>query len=144
MVCVAPEGLWHDSFKLCFDFLWRLARRQPRPVAHAEDMRIDRKGFLAERGVEHYVCSLATHAWKRLELVTQSRDFASVMIEECLAQRDDVLRFGVEQTDCLDCLSKAFFSKFDHLLGRLDDLEERLGGDVDSSVGRLGREHDGN
>ena len=54
----------------------RLARREPRPIADAENMRIDGKGLSPEGGVQHDVRGLATDAGKCLQGSPVGRDLA--------------------------------------------------------------------
>jgi len=96
VVRVAPEGLRDDLLQLRLDFVDRLARREPRAIADPENVGVDCKGLLAERRVEHHVGGLAAHARQRLELFSGARHLAVVMIDQRLAEQDDVLRLGVE------------------------------------------------
>src|SRR3982751_887721 len=112
---VTPEGLRHDLLQLRLDVVDGLARRQAGAVADAEDVRVDRERLLAKRGVEHDVCGLTAYAGKRLELFAGARDLAIILIDQRLAERDHVLRLGVEEADRLDRLAHTLFSELDHL-----------------------------
>jgi len=142
MVSVAPKRLRNDLLKLGFHFVDCLTGRQTRAVAHAEDVRVDGKCFLAERCIEHNVGRLSTDAGKRLELVSRPRDVAAVLGDELLAERDDVLRLRVEQADRLDGRPQVVLAEFDHLLRGFYVLEQGLGGDVHAGVRCLRRKHD--
>jgi len=50
---------------------------------------------------------------------------------------------GVEQADRLDRVAEALLAELDHVLRRLDMLEQRPRGDVDARVRRLGGKDDG-
>lgn len=102
MMRVAPEGLGNDPFKLRFDLVDGLPGRKPGAVADAEDMGIDREGFLAERGVEHDIGRLAADAGKLLQLFPGGRDLAPMALDQRLAERNDIPRLGVEKADRLD------------------------------------------
>jgi hypothetical protein len=102
MMRVAAERLRDNLFELGFDHVDCFARSQAGAVADAEDVRIDRKRLLAERGVEDDVRSLAADARQRLQFLASAWDFAAVVINQRLAQGDDILRLGVEQADRLD------------------------------------------
>jgi hypothetical protein len=106
-------------------------------------MRVHRKSLLAECGVENDVRCLTTHPGKLLQFLARSRDLASVIVDQRSAERDDVLRFRVEQAYRLDRLAKRFLTEVHHLLRRLDVLEERFGRDVHACVCRLRRKHNG-
>ena len=93
---VAPEWLRDDLFELRFYIVDRLAWCEPSAVANPEDMGVDGECLLAERCVEHHVGRLATDAWQSLQLLSSSRDLTAMIVDECLAERDDVLRLGVE------------------------------------------------
>jgi hypothetical protein len=81
VVRVAAERLGHDLLELGFDLVDRLARRESGTVADAEYVRVDREGFLAEGGVEHDVCGLASDAGERLQLFARLRDLAAVIVD---------------------------------------------------------------
>ena len=59
MVRIAAEGLGHDLLEPGLDLVDGLAGRESGAVADAEDVGVDRKRLLAERGVEDHVGSLA-------------------------------------------------------------------------------------
>ena len=65
-------------------------------------------------------------------------------VDQRLAERDDILRLGVEQADGLDGLTEPFLAEINHLARGLDMLEEWFRGDVHARIGRLRRQHDGN
>ena len=54
-----PEGLRHALFQLGLDLLGRLALGEAGAVADAEDVRVDREGFLPEGAIKHDVGGLA-------------------------------------------------------------------------------------
>ena len=135
---VAAEGLGHDLVEFALDFVDVLAGSEASAVADAEDMRVDSERFLAERGVEHDICGFAADSGKRLQLLAGAGDFATMPIDQSLAERDDVLRLGVEQADRLDRVAKMFFPEINHLLRSFDAFEERAGCDIDACIRRLG------
>ena len=144
MVSVPPEGLGNDPVELCFDLLGSLSRGKPGSIADPEDMGIDRKGLLPEGSVENHVGGFPANSGECLQLVSCPRDLAAIVIDERPAERDHVLRLGVEQADGLDRLAQPLFSKIDHLPGRPDPPEQWPCRNVDAGVGRLSRQHDCN
>jgi hypothetical protein len=62
MMSVSPKGLGNNLLELHFDVIHSLAGCQSGAVTDAKDVRVDSKGFLAERGIEHNICSLAANA----------------------------------------------------------------------------------
>ena len=102
MVRVAAEGLGHDLFELGLDLVDILAWREASAVADPEHVRVDRERLLAERGVEHHVGGLAADAGQGLKVLARARHFAAMPVDQRLAERDHVLRLGVEQADRLD------------------------------------------
>ena len=102
MVSIAAEGLRDDLLELGLDLVDGVAGRQARAVADAEYVRVDREGFLSEGGVEHDIRRLASYAGKRLKLLARARDLPAMIVDQRLAERDDVLRLGVEQANGLD------------------------------------------
>jgi hypothetical protein len=143
VVRIQPEGLRHDLLQLVLDLENVLARSEAGAVAHPEDVRVDRKGFLIEGGVENDVCRLPSHAGQLLELLARARDLAAVIADERFRQGDYVLRLGVEKADGLDGIAESLFAQRDHLFGSSNVLEKRARRDVHAHVGRLGRKHDG-
>lgn len=143
MMGVAAEWLRNDFFELGLNLIDGFAGREASAVADSKDMSVDREGFFAKSGVEHNIRSLASDPGEQLELVPGARYLVSEAIDQRPAERDDILRFGVEQADRLDCLAKSFFSEINHLLRCFDALKERSGCAIDAGVRGLGREHDG-
>jgi len=143
VVSVAAEGLRDDFFEFGLDLVDRISGREAGSVAYAEDVGVDRECFFAERGVQNDVRGLAADSGKLLQLLTSSRHLASVIIDQRLAERDDILRFSVEKADGLDRLAKRFLAEIDHLFRGFDVSEQRFGRDIHARVGGLRREHDG-
>jgi hypothetical protein len=85
--------------QLVLDGAHVLARRQAGAVGDAEDMRVDRHGRLAERGVEHDVGRLAAHAGQRFQRFAVVRHLASMVFDQQPAERDNVFGFRIEQAD---------------------------------------------
>ena len=81
MVGVAAERLRHDFLELGLHLVHGLAGSEAGAVANAEDVRVDRKGLLAEGGVEDDVGGLASDAGERLQLFARLRDLAAVIVD---------------------------------------------------------------
>jgi len=62
VVRIQPEGLGDGFFKLQLDLKHILAGCEARPVANAEDVRVDRERLFAECRVEDHVRCLAPDA----------------------------------------------------------------------------------
>jgi hypothetical protein len=144
VVRVAAEGLRDDFLELRFNLVDRLAWSETGAVANAEDMGVDRECFFAERGVEDHVRGLAADSGQRLEILPRARDLAAIFVDQRLAERDHILRLGVEQADRLDLIAKRILADREHLPGCFHALEQVAGGEIDADVGRLGRQHHGN
>jgi len=144
MMRVSAEGLRNDLLELRFDLVDGLAGRESRAIADAEHVRVDGERFLTECGVEHDIGCLSADARQRLQLLARPRNLALVLVDQSLAERDDVLRLGVEQADRLDRLAQPILSEIEHLLRRFDALEERFRGDIHARVGSLGGKHHSN
>jgi hypothetical protein len=140
VVRVPAKRLRDDLLELRLDLVDRLAGRKTGAVAHPEHVRVDRKGFLSESSVEHNVCGFAPNSREGLQLFARAGNLAAVSGDQRFTQRDHVPCLGVEQADGLDCGAKPLLPELDHLLRRLDALEERAGREVDAGVGRLGGE----
>jgi hypothetical protein len=134
---VQPKRLGNGFFQLELDLKHILARREPRSIAHAEDVRVDRERLLSECGVEHDVRSLAPDARQFLQLVPRAGHLAAVIKDQRFRERDDVLCLGVEQSNGLDRLAQPFFAERDHLLRRFHMLEQGAGRDIHACIGSL-------
>ena len=139
---VAPEGRGHDFFEGRLDVVDGLSGRKSGAVADAEHVRVDREGFLPECSIEHDVRGLAPDAGKGLQLFAGARHFTAVIVDQRLAERDNILRLGIEQADGLDGVAQCILAEFEHLARGLDTREQRATGDVDADVRRLRREND--
>jgi hypothetical protein len=113
---VAAEGLGNDLLQLCLDLVDVLAWSKAGPIADAKDMRVDRERLLAECRVQNDIGSLAANAGQRLQRFPRARHLAAVLLDQCLAEQDDVLRLGVEQSDRLDRIAQRILAEVDHLL----------------------------
>jgi hypothetical protein len=143
VVGVAAERLRHDLLELRLDVLDGFPGSQAGAVADPVHVRVDRERLLAERGVEHDVGGLAADAGQRLQFFAGARDLSAMMVDQGLAERDHVLRLGVEQADGLDRIAEAFFAQLDHLPGSVHAGEQRPARNIDADVRRLGGQHDG-
>ena len=144
MVGIAAERLRDDPLQLGLDLVDGLAGGEAGAVAHSEDVRVDRKRFLAESGVEDDVGGFSSHAGQLLQFLARARDLAAVIANQCLRQRDHIPGLGVEQADRLDLTPQRLFAQLDHLARGLHPREQRTRGDVDAGVRGLGREDDRN
>jgi len=136
---IAAERLRDDLLQFRFHLVHRLARRETGSVGDPEDMRVDGESLLTERGVENDVRGFAPDAGKRLQLIACARHLGAMLVDQCMAQSDDVLGLGVEQADGLDRRTQRIFAEVDHLLRRLDACEQRPRRNVDAGIGCLGR-----
>src|SRR5512132_1853324 len=143
VVGVAQPSLRRPRQQRGFHLQRRLARSEAGAVGHSEDVRIDGDRRLAERYVEYDVGGLPPDAGERFEGVAVTGHLAAVAFDQRPAQRDHVLRLGVEQADGLDTLAQALFAERQHLRRRVHLTEQRLRRLVDADVGRLRRQHDG-
>jgi hypothetical protein len=107
---IAAERLGRDLVQPKFDFERVLARCKAGAVADAEDVRIDGERLFAERSVQHHVGRLTAYAWQALQLFASARDLGRVIANQCLAERDYVLRLRVEQPNCLDLVTDRLFA----------------------------------
>jgi hypothetical protein len=142
VVSVAAERLRYQLLELGFDLFRGFSRRQPRSVAHAEDMSVDSECLFAKRGVEHDICGLAADAGKLLQLSAGARDFTAIFFDQRLAEQDDVFRLGIEQPNGLDRLTQALLAEIDHLLRCSDSREQGAARDVDADVRGLCGQYD--
>jgi hypothetical protein len=140
VVRVAAEWLQDDLFELGFDVVHCLAGRKAGAVADAKHVRVDRKCFLAESCIQDNIGGLPADAGEFLQLFAGSRHLAAILVEERSAQRDDVLRLGVEQSDRFDRLAEPLLAEIDHLARGFDALEQWFGRDVHAGIGCLSRE----
>ena len=142
VVRVAPEGLGNQLFELGFDCVRGLVWSKAGAVADPEDVSVDGECFVAPGGVENDIGGLAPDAGQGFELFARARDLATVIVDQRLAECDDVLGLGVEQADRLDRVAQRIFAKLDHLLRCLHLGEDGPAGDIHADVGRLsGKNH---
>jgi len=143
VVGVPPERLGDDFLELCLDLVDRLSRRQTGAITDSENVSVDRKGLLAESRVENDISGLAADAGQSLQFFASAWNFAAMMVDQRLAERDDILRLGIEQPDRLDRITQIILAEINHLSRRLDMSEQGARRDVDAGVRRLCGKHDG-
>src|SRR3546814_17420055 len=82
----------------------RFAGCQAGGVANAKDVPVDSESLCPKGAVHDDIGRLSSYARQRLQQFPIRRKFAFILVDEYLAQRDDVLRLAVEETDGLDVL----------------------------------------
>ncbi len=100
-------------------------------------MRVDREGLLSEPAIEDHIGRLAPDTGQPHEILARVGHLAVVFVDEQLAQRDHVLRLGIEQADGLDMLLQAIFAQGQHLFRRFHLAKQSAGGLVDPHIRRL-------
>jgi len=71
---------------------------------------------LPEPAVEHDIGGLAADSRQLDQFFAAVGHFSAILVDQQLAERDDVLRLGVEQADGLDVLLEPVFAQREHLL----------------------------
>src|SRR4029077_12697780 len=108
----------------------------------AEYMCVDRHGGLAESGVEHDICGLASNTRQFLECLAMARYLAAVALDQELAGSENIACLGVVQPDGADVAFDAGQSKFDHGSRRRGNVEQTTRGEAHALVGGLrGEDH---
>jgi hypothetical protein len=143
VVGIAAEGLRDDLVELGLNVVDGLAGCEAGAVADAEHMGVDCKRLLAPGGVKDDVGGLPADARQGLQVFAVAWHFAAEPVDERMAERDHILRLGVEQPDRLDGVSQAVLAEFQHPLRRRNVGEDRAHRRVDARVRRLGGENDG-
>lgn len=126
--------IWGRPLEAGFDLIRVLARREAGPVRHAENMRINRDGGLSERFVQDDIRRFSTNARQAHQLVARLWNHAIKLVEDHLAQRDDILGFVAPQTDRFDVLLDPFKPERQHFFRRIGDLEQVFGGFIDADI----------
>ncbi|MFT7190577.1 MAG: hypothetical protein ACI9KS_000547 [Sulfitobacter sp.] len=103
-------------------------------VADAKDMRVDGLGGVLEPHVQHDIGGLAAHAGQADEGGARRGHLAVELVDELLAELDDVLGLVAKQTDGFDMGDDAVFAERQHLLGRIGHREQAARGFVDADV----------
>lgn len=130
------------AFQARFDLVRIFARGETCSVRNPKDVRIDGNSGLPKGFVQNDVCSLAADARQAHELVTRLRDFAAKLINDHLAERDDILGLVAPKPDGFDVTFDAFKAERQHLLRRIRDLEQPFGGFVHADIRGLRGERD--
>ena len=135
-------GVRHHLFELSFHMIHIFARRQPGPVAESIDMCIDRDRRHAPSDIKHHIRRLAPDPGQLLQRIAILWHLADMIVDELLAQLDDVLRLVVEQANRLDVVAHLGFAQRQHFVRVVGNLEQRAGRLVDSHIGRLRGQND--
>ncbi len=115
-----------------------LAGRDPGPVADTKDMSVDRLRRMAPPHVQDDIRGLASDAGQGLQGGPGGGDFAAILVDKDAREPHDVLGLVAIEPDGLDVLDQAFLAEFQHLPGRVRDLEQFKRGLVDARIRRLG------
>jgi hypothetical protein len=111
VVCVAAKRLRDDPLQFGFDIVDRPAWSKARSITDPEYVCVDGEGFLAKRRVENNIGRLASDARQRLQLLASARHLCAMLVDQRLAEENDVLCLGVEQADGLDRISQSVFTE---------------------------------
>src|SRR3546814_4894934 len=113
MVRMAAEGLGRVLFQFLLDGQHRFAGCQAGAVANAKDVRVDSESLCPKGAVHDDIGRLSSYARQRLQQFPIRRNFAFILVDEYLAQRDDVLRLRSEEhTSELQSLMRISYAVF--------------------------------
>lgn len=119
-------------------------RRQPRAVANAENMRIDRLRRMGIDHVQQHIGSFAPHTRQRLKRRARTGDHAAKILDQYPAEFDDVFSLLAKQANGFDMADQRVFTQIEHFLWRVYRFEQGSGGLVYANIGGLGGQRDGN
>ena len=121
------------------------AHRHAGAVAEAQDMRVHSLRGMLVPHVQNHVRRLSPHAGQRLHRRARGRDLAAILVDQLLAEFDDVLGFVPVQADRFDMLNQTLLAQRDHLFGRVGDGKKGRRRPVHPLIGRLrGQRHGDN
>ena len=141
-------SVYHEFFRyepeqFLFDFQHGFTGRYPGTVGYTEDVRIDSHGGMTEGGIANHIGCLSADTGQGFQFLLVIRYFTTMFIYQYPAGLDDVLRLAVEQADGLDVFLQALFTECIDGFWGVGDGKQLCRGDVDSLVGCLCRQDDG-
>ncbi len=138
------QQVGRDAFQQgVFDGARRGAGAEAGAVADAENVGVDRQGWLAEGDVQDDVGGFAADAGQRLEGFAGTGHLAVVVLDELAGEFGDVFGLALPEAEGADDFADAGGAEGGHC-GRGRRRGEQHGGDlVDADIGGLGGEHDG-
>jgi hypothetical protein len=142
VVRVAAEFLRNACLEAAFHREHVLAGREAGAVGDPEDVRVDRDRRLPERGVEHDVRRLATHARQALQGLARFGHPPAVLALDDRGRGDQVLRLAAVEPDGAHVGNQSVDAECGNRGGRVRDPEQLLRGLVDTLVGGLRGQHD--
>ena len=71
-------------------------------VGDAEYMRVDGDGVVAQRAIEPDICGFAADAGEGLQFLARVGNLSAEIVDQYLAELDDIAGLGVEQADGFD------------------------------------------
>lgn len=157
--CADVTSVQDEPMMCCGNIFWRYVARQlalnakrrsaslgnkSQPMAHAEDMRVDRhRGFAPDDSL-HDVCCLSPNTRKARELLQRVGDFALKLFDKHASHSDKVPRLVVWVGNAADKGEYLLRSSCSHSLRRRKGIKKGWRDEVDTLVGTLRREDDGN
>ena len=106
-------------------------------------MCINGDGGLAERLVQDDIGGFTANAGQLHQLISRLRDIAAEIVDDHLAERDDVFGFIAPEADGFDVGLDAFKAEREHFFWRIGNLEQVFGRFIDANISGLRRKSDG-
>lgn len=120
-----------------------LAHGHARTIAEPKNMGVDSLGRHMPPHVQHHIGGFAPHARQTFKSRTGRGHLTIIVIDQNLAQFDDILGLIAIEADGFDMLYQTLFAQIEHLLRRIGDFEQGIRGLVHALIGRLRRKRDG-
>ena len=141
---MALEFGWNIVLDCTLDCIDILARCDPRTVADAEDVSVDRLRRMTPPHVQDHIGGLSSNARQGLQGGSGGGDFAVILVNKDPREPHDVLGLVAIKPDGPDVFDEAVLAQVQHLLWRVRDLEEFVRGLVDARIRCLGGKSHGN
>jgi len=119
---VMLEGDWDVVLDGAFNGVDVLAGANAGAIADAKDMGVNGLAGMTPPHVQHHIGGLAPDAGQRHKRGTGGGHLAAIVIDQNLAQLDDVLGLVAVKPYGLDMLGHRLKAQIEHLLRRVGDL----------------------
>lgn len=125
------------------DFEWRLSLRQAGAVRNPKYVRVHGDRGFSKSRIQYDIGCFTSDAGECLKFVSRTRNFTSMFVQQQAAGFDDIFRLRIVESDGFDVFLQTVDAEIKNGLRCIGHRVEYFRRLVDTNIGRLSGEYDG-